>query len=139
MAATTQTRDRQDPPNPKSFAKTREWAKAADPFFWLVLVGAVPAVLVAWQVAPERPGGGEVDPKDPALQEASEGAAEFEEETRGGLRDLTEAVAVMNGRVSALEDRRLGERLTALEDREVSRRGDPTPDGDAGVRRACAG
>ncbi len=48
-------------------------------------------------------GVGEVDPKDPALQEASEGAAEFHKETRGGLGDLADAVATMNGRVSALE------------------------------------
>ena len=68
------------------------------------------------------PGGGEVDPQDPALQEASEGAAEFERETRGALGDLTEAVAALNSRVSALEDRRLGERLATLEDQRPALR-----------------
>lgn len=178
MAAATVTPESQDPPKPKKFAKTREWAKGADPFFWLVLLSLVPAVLVAGQVSPERPswalrsaavyrlevglviflgsylvalalanaykgdalgrvafpGGGEVDPKDPALQEASEGAAEFEEETRGGLRDLAEAVSLMNGRVSALEDRQLGQRLTALEDRQDLRAGKTETGGDTGVR-----
>lgn len=150
----------------RKLARTRDWAKKADPFFWLVLVGLVPAALAAWavdsydppwalrSVAVYRievglvvflasylvalalangykgrsvgrlglPGVGEVDPKDPALQEASEGAAEFHKETRGGLADLADAVATMNGRVSALEDRRLGERLTQLEDRILGKR-----------------
>lgn len=156
-------------PEPKwkqKLAWTRDWAKKADPFFWLVLIGLVPAALVAWTVDPRDPswalrsaavyrievglavflgiylialalangykgraigklglpGGGEVEPKDPALQEASEGAAEFEKETRGGLADLADAVATMNGRVSALEDRRLGERLTQLEDQNLVNR-----------------
>jgi hypothetical protein len=150
----------------RKLARTREWAKKADPFFWLVLVGLVPAALAAWAVDPYEPswalrsvavyrievglvvflasylialalgngykgrslgklglpGGGEVEPKDPALQEASEGAAEFEKETRGGLADLADAIATMNGRVSALEDRRLGERLAQLEDLNLGKR-----------------
>lgn len=173
-AAPYETLAAMDPPSetthePKwkqKLAWTREWAKEADPFFWLVLVGLVPAALAAWAVDPHDPswalrsvavyrievglavylasylialalangykgraigklgfpGGGEVEPKDPALQEASEGAAEFEKETRGGLADLADAIATMNGRVSALEDRRLGERLTQLEDQSLSKR-----------------
>jgi hypothetical protein len=163
-AATSQSR--RDASGPRKFAGARAWAANADPLFWLVVVGLVPAALVAWQMDPERPawalrsaavhrvevglavylgyylvalalanayrghslgrfalpGGGEAQLKDPALQEASEGAAEFEAETRGGLRDLADAVALMNGRVSALEDRRLGERLTRLEDGRIQDR-----------------
>jgi hypothetical protein len=55
MAAAAQTPDEHDPQEPEKFVKTREWARGADPFFWLVLVGLIPAVLVGWQVSPERP------------------------------------------------------------------------------------
>lgn len=68
------------------------------------------------------PGGTGVEPKDPGLDEASEGAAEFQEDARRNFGDLTDAVATMNGRVSSLEDRKLGERLVQLEDQQLPER-----------------
>lgn len=144
------------------------WSSRADPFFWLVVLALVPAVVVASLMDAERPswalrsaavhrlevglavflggyvvalalanafrgrtfgrlglpGGAEFDPRDPALQEASEGAAEFESEARGGLRDLTEAVSLMNDRVSKLEAPAPG-----------APGSDPRPDGPHGVSR----
>lgn len=63
-----------------------------------------------------------VEPKDPGLDEASEGAAEFQEGARRNFKDLTDAVATMNGRVSSIEDRKLGERLVQLEDQRLHER-----------------
>jgi hypothetical protein len=68
------------------------------------------------------PGGTGIDPKNPGLDEASEGAAEFQEDARQNFKDLADAIATMNGRVSALEDRKLGERLVRLEDQQLHER-----------------
>jgi hypothetical protein len=48
---------------------------------------------------------------------------------------MLEAVSLMNRRVSALEDPRLGQRLAGLEDRKSLRGGKPETEGDTGVRR----
>ncbi len=68
------------------------------------------------------PGGGEVDPKDPALEKASSGAEEFQEQARASIADLGDAMDALSAQLTALEDRRLGERLAAIEDRKLGER-----------------
>lgn len=149
-------------------ARTRicVWASNAHVFFWLLVLGLVPAVIVAWRVDPKTPswaleseavyrlevgaavflgayflalvlclgylgkslgrlgfpGGGEVETKDPALEEASEGATDFQEEARQNFQELADVLDTLSTQVTALEDRKLGERLAALEDRSLGER-----------------
>lgn len=77
------------------------------------------------------PGGGGMDPNDPALDEASEGATEFQEEARENFSDLTEAIDAVNNRVKDLEDRQLGPRVAALEDRRPAKQSAPDEEGSS--------
>lgn len=94
----------------------------------VLLVGYIVALMTALAYTGRSigrlglPGGGNVDPKDPSLSEASEGANEFQQEARNNFKDLADALGTMNERVVALEDRRLGERMTQIEDQRLSDR-----------------